>query len=64
MIVLRLAIILALAGIGISLLLFLLRRDRHYLRLAGQIIKFIVVLALTYAAFVMMERVVLFRMPF
>lgn len=63
MIVLRLAIILALTGIGISLFLFLLRQDRRYLRLAWQILKFSIVLVLIFAALIMMGRIVLFRMP-
>lgn len=63
MIVLRLAIILALTGIGVALFLFLLRRDRRYLRLAGQILKFSMVLTLVFAALIMIGRIVLFRMP-
>jgi len=63
LIVLRLAIILALTGIGISLFLFLLRQDRRYLRLAWQILKFSIVLVLIFAALIMMGRIVLFRMP-
>lgn len=63
MIVLRLAIILALTGIGVSLFLFLLRRDRRYLRLAWQILKFSMVLTLVFAALIMIGRIVLFRMP-
>lgn len=63
MIALRLAIILTLAGIGISLLLFLLRQDRRYLRLAWQILKFSIVLVLIVAALITMGRIVLFRMP-
>lgn len=63
MIVLRLAIILALTGIGVSLFLFLLRRDQRYLHLAWQILKFSVALTLVFAALIMMGRIVLFRMP-
>lgn len=63
MIALRLAIILALTGIGVALFLFMLRQDRRYLRLAWQILKFSVVLALVFAALIMMGRIVLFRMP-
>jgi hypothetical protein len=63
LIALRLAIILALTGIGIALFLFLLRQDRRYLRLAWQILKFSVALVLVFAALVMMGRIVLFRMP-
>lgn len=63
MIVLRLFLFLALAGICLSLILFALRRDRRYLRLAWQIFKFAVVLLLTFAALVTMGRIVLFRMP-
>jgi len=63
LIVLRLAIILALTGIGVSLFLFLLRHDRRYLRLAWQILKFSAALTLAFAALIMMGRIVLFRMP-
>ncbi|MDP2785473.1 MAG: hypothetical protein Q8O38_12900 [Sulfurimicrobium sp.] len=63
MIALRLVIILALTGIGISLFLFLLRQDRRYLRLAWQILKFSAALMLIFAALIMMGRIVLFRMP-
>jgi hypothetical protein len=63
LIVLRLAIILALAGVGIALLLALLRQDRRYLRLAWQIFKFSAVLLLIVGALVMMGRIVLFRVP-
>jgi hypothetical protein len=63
LIVLRLAIILALTGIGIALLLFLLRQDRRYLRLAWQILKFSAALILVFSALIMMGRIVLFRMP-
>ena len=63
MIALRLAIILALTGIGVALFLSLLRKDRRYLRLAWQILKFSVVLTLVVAALVMMGRIVLFRVP-
>lgn len=63
MIVFRLFVFLALAGIALSLLLFLLLRDTRYLRLSWQIFKFSLVLALTMAAIVMMGRIILFRMP-
>lgn len=63
MIVLRLVIFLALSGIGLSLLLSLVRQDRRYLRLAWQIFKFSLVLALVFAALIMLGRIVLFRMP-
>jgi len=63
LIALRLVIILALTGIGISLFLFLLRRDRRYLRLAGQILKFSAALVLIFATLIMMGRILLFRMP-
>ncbi|MEN6586037.1 MAG: hypothetical protein ABFE02_08360 [Sulfuricella sp.] len=63
MIVLRIAIILALTGVGVALLLSLLRHDRRYLRLAWQILKFSVVLLLIVGALIMMGRIVLFRVP-
>lgn len=63
MIVLRLFVFLALTGIALSLILYLLRRDRRYLRLAWQILKFSLALLLVIAALIMMGRIVLFRMP-
>lgn len=63
MIVLRLFLFLALSGIFLSLILFALRRDRRYLRLAWQIFKFSLVLLLTFATLVIMGRIILFRMP-
>lgn len=54
---------LALTGVGIAFFLYLLRRDRRYLRLAWQILKFSIVLVLLFAALVMMGRILLFRMP-
>lgn len=63
MILVRLAILLSLAGIALSLFLYLLQRDRRYLRLAWQIFKFSAVLILVFAILVMMGRMVLFRMP-
>jgi hypothetical protein len=63
LIILRLFFALALIGIGISLMLALLLRDRRYLRLAWQIFKFSLVLLLVFGALVVMGRVVLARMP-
>lgn len=63
MIILRLAIYLALIGIVASLILALLLRDRRYLRLAWQILKFSVVLLLVFAALVFMGRTILQHMP-
>lgn len=63
MIILRLAIYLALAGIASSLIIGLLLRDRRYFRLAWQIFKFSIVLSLVFAALIFMGRAVLYRMP-
>lgn len=63
MIVLRLVIYLSLIGIVSSLILALLLRDRRYIRLAWQILKFSVVLLLVLAALIFMGRAVLYRMP-
>lgn len=63
MIVLRLFIFLALSGISVSLVLYMLRRDKRYLRLAWQILKFSLVLLLVFTAMITMGRLVLFRMP-
>lgn len=63
MIVLRLFAFLALIGIGISLTLALLLRDKRYLRLAWQIFKFSLVLLLVFGTLVAMGRIILTRMP-
>jgi hypothetical protein len=39
-VVVRLLLFLALTTIGASLLLYLIRRDRRYLRFIGQVVKF------------------------
>lgn len=64
MIVIRLALLLCLTGIGLSLLMFLLRRDPRYLRLAWQIFKFSAVLALAFGVLLVLGRLLLSRMPF
>lgn len=63
MIVFRLALYLTALGIGVALILALLRRDRRYLRLAWQIFKFAVMLILVFSAIILIGRIVLFRMP-
>lgn len=63
MIVLRLFVFFALASIAVSLVLALLLRDKRYLRLAWQILKFSVVLLLVFGALAAMGRIILTRMP-
>ena len=54
MVIVRLLLFLALATIGASLLLYLIKRDRRYLRFVWQVIKFtilvLVVVLLLFAA--------------
>ena len=52
MVVVRLLLFLALAAVGTALLLFLIKRDRRYLRFIGQVVKFtILVLVLVLLGF-------------
>lgn len=64
MIVLRLFAYLALIGIGLSVALFLVTRDRRYLKAAWQIFKFSLVLLLVLVALLAMGDIILTRIPF
>lgn len=59
MLILRIAAYLVVAGIGVSLVLFVFTRDRRYLLLAGRLAKWAVVFALAVFALLILERVVL-----
>lgn len=59
MLVLRIVGFLVVITIGGCFLLYLLRRDSRYLRLAGQILRFSAILAAIVMAFYVFERLVL-----
>ncbi|MBK8019702.1 MAG: hypothetical protein IPK20_25445 [Betaproteobacteria bacterium] len=59
MLVIRIVGFLVLLAIGGSFLLFVLKRDRRYLRLAGQILRYAVILLAIVMAFYVLERVIL-----
>lgn len=61
MFVLRLFVYLGLIAILASLVLFLLTRDRRYLRFTWQLFKFSLVFLLVFAALLMMGRLILYR---
>lgn len=60
MIVVRLVVYLGLIAISLSLAMFLITRDRRYLRFAWQLLKFSVVLLLVLGALLMMARIILY----
>ena len=59
MIALRLLLVLALIGIAGLALAWLFTRDKKYLRYAGRIVRFIIVLAVVLALVFVVERVIL-----
>jgi len=59
MIVLRLILVLGLAVLAGLVLAWLFTRDAKYLRIAGRIVRFIVVLAVVVALVFIAERVIL-----
>lgn len=60
MVVIRLILILSLIAVGISLLMFVVTRNRRYLQFAWQLFKFALTLVLVFAALVMMGRIILY----
>jgi hypothetical protein len=54
----RLLLFLALAGIGVAGLLFLYTRDRRYLRFIGQVFRFSLILLVVVFLFFAFERLV------
>jgi len=54
----RLLLVLALAVIAVAGGLFLLQRDRRYLRFIGQVVKYTVILLLAVLLYVAFERLV------
>ena len=59
MFVLRVVGFLALITIGASLVTFLLTRNRRYLTLAWQVLKYGMVMAIIVLSFILLERLVL-----
>lgn len=56
MVIVRLLVFLSLAAIGVALLLYLVTRDRRYLRFIGQVIKFTLILLAAVLIFYAAER--------
>ena len=56
MVLVRLLLFIALAAIAVAALLYLLRRDRRYLRFIGQIIKFTFLLLVCAMLFYAVQR--------
>lgn len=56
MVIVRLLLILSLAAIGVSLALYLIRRDRRYLRFVVQVLKFTLILLAAVLLFYAAER--------
>ena len=50
---------LALAAIAVALALFLIKRDRRYLRFIGQVVKYTILLLLAVLVFYAFERLLL-----
>jgi len=59
-IVIRLVLILSLITVGMSLVMFLMTRDRRYLRFAWQVFRFVLTLVLVFAGVLMMGRIILY----
>lgn len=59
MILVRLLLFLALTSIGVSLFLYLLKRDRRYLRFIGQVAKFTLLILLIVFLMFAAERLLL-----
>lgn len=59
MLLLRVVLFIVVLAVGGCFILYLTKRDRRYLRLAGQILRFTVILAAIAMAFYVFERLVL-----
>jgi len=55
----RLLLFLALATIAVALVLYLIKRDRRYLRFIGQVVKYSILLLLAVLVFYALERLLL-----
>lgn len=60
MIVVRLILILVLIAVGVSLIMFVVTRNKGYLLFAWQLFKFALWLVLVFAALVTMGRIILY----
>lgn len=56
MVIVRLLLVLSLAAIGVSLALYLIKRDRRYLRFVAQVLKFTLILLAAVLLFYAAER--------
>lgn len=59
MLIVRIAVFLVIAAIAASFVLYLLYRDRRYLRLAAQIFRFSVILLVIVMVLYLLERLIL-----
>ncbi len=59
MVLVRLLLFLALATIAVALVLYLIKRDRRYLRFIGQVVKYSILLLLAVLVFYALERLLL-----
>jgi hypothetical protein len=59
MLIVRIAVFFVIAAIGGCFLFYLVKGDRRYLRLAGQIFRFSVILLVIVMALYMLERLIL-----
>lgn len=59
MILVRLLLFLALAAIGVAAAMYLVKRDRSYLRFIGQVVKYTIFMLLLVLVFFAFERLLL-----
>ena len=59
MILVRLLLFLALAAIAVAAAMYLLKRDRRYLRFIGQVVKYTIFMLLLVLVFFVFERLIL-----
>jgi hypothetical protein len=59
MLIVRLLLFLALASIGIALALYVVKRDRRYLRFVGQVVKFTLFVLIAILVWFAAERLLL-----
>ena len=59
MVLVRLLLFLALATIAVALALYLIKRDRRYLRFVGKVVKYTILLLLAVLVFYAFERLLL-----
>ncbi len=59
MVLVRLFLFLAIAAIGVAAILYLFRRDRRYLRVIGQVIRYTIFLLVGVLLFYLFERLLI-----